>query len=418
QSIEYISAELCDAHVEGLTGSLLEYFMGDSFSPRLIIAPAKDEYAVVKSDYPDITKGDVLLSVDGMSIEDWEEKLSHYLSSGNPDVFRRDFARRILHGDSSTVIEIEYRDSLDEIKTFSAQRIEQYGEWYYDYYVNDSLKNTKWKKWDCNVGYVNMGILYTDDVYPMYNDLYQTKAIIFDVRNYPNGTISNIGSILFDQKTEFVRFTFPDMTYPGTFSWSGTNEIGRDGNPVSYMGKVIILCNANTQSHAEYTIMGLQAFPGAIVIGSPTAGADGNITRFYISKDIQAGYTSIGVFYPNGDPTQRIGIAIDSLIYPTAEGIRQGRDEVLEKALEIAGCEPICVEYENIAKSEQSIYPNPALDFIHTRGVNEECLISDLIGKVLWKGSVNESGRIPISNLDRGIYFFKTQSNSIMFIKI
>jgi carboxyl-terminal processing protease len=134
-----------------------------------------------------------------------------------------------------------------------------------------------------------MGILDPGDVNIMYNDLYKTKAIIFDVRNYPNGTIYNIGTILFPDLTEFVRFTFPNMNYPGTFSWSGAQEIGRDNNPVSYKGNVIILCNANTQSHAEYTCMGLRAFPGAVVLGSLTAGADGNISRFYISQEFSVG---------------------------------------------------------------------------------------------------------------------------------
>ena len=44
--------------------------------------------------------------------------------------------------------------------------------------------------------------------------------------------------------------------------------------------------------------------------------------------------TGIGVFYPNGRPTQRVGIVPDLVVHPTVEGIRAGRDEVLEAALE------------------------------------------------------------------------------------
>ena len=43
--------------------------------------------------------------------------------------------------------------------------------------------------------------------------------------------------------------------------------------------------------------------------------------------------SGIGVFYPDETPTQRIGIVPDVVVTPTIDGIREGRDEVLEAAL-------------------------------------------------------------------------------------
>jgi len=43
--------------------------------------------------------------------------------------------------------------------------------------------------------------------------------------------------------------------------------------------------------------------------------------------------SGIGVFYPDKKPTQRIGIIPDVEVKPTIEGIRAGRDEVLEAAV-------------------------------------------------------------------------------------
>lgn len=45
--------------------------------------------------------------------------------------------------------------------------------------------------------------------------------------------------------------------------------------------------------------------------------------------------SGIGVYYPDGIETQRIGIVPDIEIKPTIQGIKEGRDEVLEKAIEI-----------------------------------------------------------------------------------
>ncbi|MFC1222778.1 hypothetical protein ACFE6N_03155 [Pedobacter sp. BG31] len=45
--------------------------------------------------------------------------------------------------------------------------------------------------------------------------------------------------------------------------------------------------------------------------------------------------SGIGVFYPNGARTQRVGVKIDYKIYPTITGISTGKDELLDKAIEV-----------------------------------------------------------------------------------
>jgi hypothetical protein len=45
--------------------------------------------------------------------------------------------------------------------------------------------------------------------------------------------------------------------------------------------------------------------------------------------------SGIGVFYPDKTPTQRVGVIPDFVATPTLEGIRDGRDEVLERALRL-----------------------------------------------------------------------------------
>ena len=45
--------------------------------------------------------------------------------------------------------------------------------------------------------------------------------------------------------------------------------------------------------------------------------------------------TGLGVYTPEGKQTQRCGLEPDVECYPSIEGIRDGRDELLEKAVEI-----------------------------------------------------------------------------------
>ena len=99
-------------------------------------------------------------------------------------------------------------------------------------------------------------------------------------------------------------------------------------------GKVAILVDEISQSSAEYTTMAFRARPGTIVVGSKTAGADGNVSAIPLPGGLRTMISGIGVFYPDHRPTQRGGIVADVVARPTIAGIRAGRDEVLETAIQ------------------------------------------------------------------------------------
>lgn len=103
----------------------------------------------------------------------------------------------------------------------------------------------------------------------------------------------------------------------------------------SYKGKLIVLVNDKSQSQAEYTAMAFRAAKNSTIVGSTTAGADGNVSTILLPGDLSTMISGIGIYYPDGTETQRIGIVPNITVKPTIEGIKNGKDEVLEKAIEI-----------------------------------------------------------------------------------
>jgi C-terminal processing protease CtpA/Prc len=99
---------------------------------------------------------------------------------------------------------------------------------------------------------------------------------------------------------------------------------------------VVILVDEVSQSQAEYTAMAFRVAPDAVVFGSTTAGADGNVSRIPLPGNAEGMISGIGVFYPDGTPTQRVGIVPDLVVRPTVVGIRAGSDEVLEAGVSYA----------------------------------------------------------------------------------
>jgi C-terminal processing protease CtpA/Prc len=78
------------------------------------------------------------------------------------------------------------------------------------------------------------------------------------------------------------------------------------------------------------------AYNDVTIVGSQTAGADGDVTGIALPGGISVAFSGHGIHYPDGRLTQGIGIVPDIKISPTIEGIREGRDEVLERAIEFA----------------------------------------------------------------------------------
>jgi C-terminal processing protease CtpA/Prc len=159
----------------------------------------------------------------------------------------------------------------------------------------------------------------------------------------------SLGEFFTSKRKPFARFTTGNLNNPGEFYFTrnvaflNNNTINRDSlnnfeNPISenyFQGKLVVIVNEATISQAEYTAMAFKAGDNTVVIGSQTQGADGNISLIPLPGGIKAGISGLGVYYPDGKETQRIGIVPDIDIKPTIQGIREGRDELLEKAIEL-----------------------------------------------------------------------------------
>ena len=100
-----------------------------------------------------------------------------------------------------------------------------------------------------------------------------------------------------------------------------------------YKGSVVVLIDERAISQAEHTCLFLEAMTHAKFIGTPTNGANGAVTSVVLPGNIRADFTGDDIRHADGRQLQRIGIQPDVKVEPTIQGIRQGRDEVLEAAV-------------------------------------------------------------------------------------
>lgn len=184
------------------------------------------------------------------------------------------------------------------------------------------------------IGYVNAGKYQNSDLPAIKKMFSKTTGIIVDIREYPSDFMPyTFVNYIKPSKSLFAKFSMIDYSTPGSFILADSAYNGSDKISDSYKGKVVVIVNAETQSQGEFTTMAFQSSPNVKVIGSQTAGADGNVTAITLPGGIFTFYSSIGIFYPDNSPTQRVGVKIDYIVKPTIKGIIGRKDELMQKAI-------------------------------------------------------------------------------------
>jgi C-terminal processing protease CtpA/Prc len=276
--------------------------------------------------------GDEILTVNGRTIAEIKKVYEPYVCASNQAAADRNYIWRFLFfrkDDDSLTITYK-RDGKIE-KTIM--------HLYYrpPYQNGDTWRNPMYQLLSDDIGYINIGKIKTDSLPVIFKEFRNTKGIVIDIRNYPNEFMPNeMGKYLKPTSTPFQRYTGPDYLNPGGFRLIGYIKNGAtDSDRVEiYKGLVIILVNEQTQSSAEYTAMALRTAPRAVVMGSQTAGADGDISYVPFPGGFNSPFSGLGIYYPDGKDTQGVGIVPDIFVYPTQKGIAASKDEVLEKAKE------------------------------------------------------------------------------------
>jgi hypothetical protein len=272
--------------------------------------------------------GDVITELDGLPVSKLVENWTPYYAAGNDATRLRDIASSLTRGSqgAATIRAQRGNETLElRLERLPLAKLNLKGLETHD------LPGETFRLLSDQVAYLKLSSVKAGEAAHYVEAAAGTKGLILDLRNYPSEfVVFALGSLLVSKPTEFARFTHGDLANPGAFHW--TKPVSLSPSQPHYSGKLVVLLDESSQSQAEYTSMAFRA-ARATIVGSTTAGADGNVSGFALPGGLRSMISGIGVFYPDKKPTQRIGIIPDVEVRPTIAGIRAGRDEVLEAAL-------------------------------------------------------------------------------------
>ena len=208
-------------------------------------------------------------------------------------------------------------------------------------YVKDSIGtsgNLYWAMLDQNIGYVYLSKF---NAFEAFDGVFiamkarGVKKLIIDVRNNGGGNsnpVPNLLGVLVDKKTllgSYIEKTGPEV---GDI----TKPIGVYATPDAdfrFDIPVVVLINRTSYSATSYFAAMIKGFPGVTLMGQVTGGGAGGHLGYQLSNGWQI-RVSVSDFLDKGGISAELGVVPDVVIENTKEDIQNGRDKMLEKAME------------------------------------------------------------------------------------
>ena len=104
-----------------------------------------------------------------------------------------------------------------------------------------------------------------------------------------------------------------------------------------YLGdkQIIFIADSRAISYAESFMSYIKGFELAQIIGQPTASTNGGVNMFNLLGRHRISFTGLKVLKHDGSQLHGVGILPDIYVDKTIQGVKAGKDEFLEKALDL-----------------------------------------------------------------------------------
>ncbi len=281
--------------------------------------------------------GDEIIEINDRSIEKLIKEQRKHISASREITLLRELMRILLIGEINKPFSLKLLSKTGLKKTVSGK----YGE----FIISDNYKKTSAesiKEITETILYVKLYTLSTNDTTELETKLMKFKNIIFDMRGYPSYSFSDMLTLL-KQLCKKEIFDWGKVKIP-IISYNPASEennffvfktlISESKASPKFDNKIVVLVNDETQSYAEAISDALRVNSDAILIGSNTAGANGDVTFMSLPGNLDLMFSQMDVLISDGTSMQKVGLNPDIVVNPTINGIRSGRDELIEKAIE------------------------------------------------------------------------------------
>jgi hypothetical protein len=271
--------------------------------------------------------GDEIVAIGGVPIARAREAQLRLTSGGTPAARDNGAMVQLLAGELDVPAALDVRGADGKLRTVSLPRHPPAPPPAPEHY-----------KLIGELGYADLRDLMPDEIDAMFKKFAQAPAILLDMRGYPHGTAWQMTPYLNVKKaTKGALFLQPLVEQGGTDKWTMfIQPLTQNPAIQPYAGKVIVLIDDRAISQAEHSCLFFEQAAHVTFIGTHTHGSNGDITSIRLPGGWRMRFTGQAVRHVDGRQLQQVGIQPTIVAEPTIAGIRAGKDEVLDRAIQFA----------------------------------------------------------------------------------
>ena len=330
-TLEKFTAKLNDGHIwVGNNNNKNDYTPSidwEWIEGKLVITEVfNDEYF--------IKNGDVVSHINEVDANKYFNEVKENISASTEGYLNYRAQRKSLSGKFGSIINLRINGDNVELKRFTNP------------HKDDELRKKSkrgYREIEEDIWYLNLDLVEMDTIKKIFPELNNSKAIICDLRGYPNGNDGFINHLMEIDDTSKSWMQSPMIVYPNhnnsnVVGYQKYNWIEAKKALKPYFGNknIVFITDGRAISYAESYLSFIKGYRLATIVGQPTAGTNGNVNSFYLPGGYYIYWTGMKVLKHDGSQLHGIGILPDVYVKKTIKGIKEGKDEFLDKALEIA----------------------------------------------------------------------------------
>jgi C-terminal processing protease CtpA/Prc len=272
--------------------------------------------------------GDVVTKIDGEPVQRRMDQLQTHLAASTPQALMNRVMGSLLSGPPGSESRVTLKTGDGGEREMSFPRASGNRPLLSPYRNGEVFRMIT-----ATIGYVDLERVTNAEVDRMFDKLKDTQGIVMDMRGYPQGTAWSIAPRLAEKPAMIAaEFRRNLVSANGIEHLLFEQPIPTTDKP-RYKGKTVMLIDERAISQSEHSGLFYRTANGTVFIGSPTQGANGDVTYFMAPGGIRINFSGHDVRWPDGRQLQRVGLLPDIEVRPTIAGIQSGRDEVLERAV-------------------------------------------------------------------------------------
>lgn len=292
-------------------------WVGDS----LVVSAADAEKSVLRP-------GDVVLSIDGRSVADLYADVAPAICAATEQWRRARALRELGWPPGSTRVTVRVRRAGEE-RELSVDRDRADRPFTAPHPPSGSEVAP-------GIVYFNLDGAETPALERAMPALVAAEGVIFDLRGYPGSAGAALLPHLTDKPVVSAKWNVPVITMPDfqRVTYEGSNWNLPPAQP-RITAPVVFLTGGGAISYAESCMGIVEGMKLGEIVGGTTAGTNGNVTAVQLPGGNSLSFTGMRVIKHDGSVHHTVGVRPTVPVTATVDGLAGGRDEVLERGVEV-----------------------------------------------------------------------------------